>query len=73
MGLQSLMTRGLIEPRVREVLNLPWSRREQFVFNAFWVVFPPVYRLVPRPIRTLGARLVVRDTRKRFKKRRRVI
>lgn len=73
MALQSLMTRGLIEPQVREVLNLSWSRREQFLFDAFWVVFPPVYRLVPRPLRTLGARLVVRDTRKRFKKHRRVI
>ena len=73
MALQSLMTRGLIEPRVREVLNLSWRRREQFLFDAFWVVFPPVYRLVPRPLRTLGARLVVRDTRKRFKKHRRVI
>ncbi len=73
MPLQSLMTRGLIDPRAREVLALPWSRREQFLFDLFWKVFPPVYRLVPKPLRTLPARLVVRDTRKRFKQHRRVI
>jgi len=73
MPLQSLMTRGLIDPRAREALDLPWGRRDQILFDLFWKVFPPVYRVVPRPIRTLGARLVVRDTRKRFKKHQRVI
>lgn len=73
MSLQSLMTRGLIDPRAREVLDLPWTRSDRILFGAFWKVFPPVYRIVPTPLRTLGARLVVRDTRKRFKKHKRVI
>ena len=71
--LQSLMTRGNLDPRTREVLALPWSRRDQVVYDLFWKVFVPVYRLVPRRLRHLHAHLVLRDMRRRMRKGKRVI
>ena len=48
LPLQSLLTRGNLDPRTRQVLALPWSRRDQVLYDAFWKVFVPVYLLVPR-------------------------
>jgi uncharacterized protein (DUF2236 family) len=71
--LQSLMTRGNLDPRVREVLALPWSRTDQRLYDAFWAVFPPLYRRVPKAIRQLRSRMIMRDMRRRMKHGRRVI
>ena len=71
--LQSLMTRGNLDPRTREILALPWSSRDQLLYDAFWKVFVPVYRLVPRPLRQAHAQLVLRDMRRRMRKGKRVI
>ncbi|WP_206051800.1 oxygenase MpaB family protein [Nocardioides ferulae] len=71
--LQSLMTRGNLDPRTRGLLALPWSRRDQLLYDLFWRVFPPVYRLVPRPLRHAHARLVLRDMRRRLRRGQRVI
>jgi len=71
--LQSLLTRGNLEPHVREVLALPWSRTEQRLYDAFWAVFRVVYPRVPKVLRTLHARLVLRGMRQRMKAGRRVI
>lgn len=71
--LQSLMTRGNLDPHTREVLALPWSRRDQVVYDLFWKVFPPVYRLVPRRLRQLHAHLILRDMRRRMRRGKRVI
>ncbi|WP_232679792.1 oxygenase MpaB family protein [Nocardioides sp. R-C-SC26] len=71
--LQNLLTRGNLDARTREVLALPWSRRDQMLYDLFWKVFPPVYRRVPRVLRQLEARLILRDMRKRFRQGRRVI
>ena len=73
LPLQSLMTRGNLDARTREILDLPWSRRDQRLYDAFWAVFVPVYKLVPRPVRQLHAQLVLRDVRRRLRKGRRVI
>jgi uncharacterized protein (DUF2236 family) len=73
MPLQSLMTRGNLDPHTREVLALPWSRRDQRRYDLFWKVFPPVYRRVPRFLRQLHAHLVLRDMRVRMRLRLRVI
>lgn len=73
MPLQSLLTRGLVPPEVREVLDLPWTPRDQRRFDLFWKVFPSVYRLVPRVLRTLPARLYLRDFRRRMAQGKRVI
>lgn len=73
LPLQSLMTRGLLDSRTRSVLDLPWSARDQRRFDLFWRVFPPVYRRVPRVIRQLPARWVLRDFRRRLAAGRRVI
>jgi len=71
--LQSLMARGLVPARTREVLALSWSTRDQRLFDLFWRIFPTVYRRVPRFIRTLPARLYLRDFRRRMASGRRVI
>ena len=73
LPLQSLMARGGVPPEVREVLALHWSRRDQRTYRLFWRVFPPVYRCLPRPVRTLPARLYLRDFRRRRARGRRVI
>ncbi len=73
LPLQSLMTRGNLDARTREILGLSWSQRDQRRYDAFWKVFVPVYRLVPRPLRQLHAQLVMRDMRRRMRKGKRVI
>ncbi len=67
------MTRGNLDSRTREILALPWSSRDQKLYDAFWKMFVPAYRLVPRPLRQLHARLVLRDMRRRMRKGKRVI
>jgi uncharacterized protein (DUF2236 family) len=71
--LQDLMTRGNLDPHTREVLGLSWSRRDQRLYDLFWKVFPPVYRLVPRRLRHLHAHLILADMRRRLRKGARVI
>lgn len=71
--LQSLVTRGNLTPEARGVLGLPWSPGDQRRYDAFWWIFRRTYRLVPKPLRTLYPRLVLRGFRKRMKKGRRVI
>ena len=70
---QSLMTRGNLDPSVREVLALPWSERDQKRYDLFWTVFTPVYRRVPRLLRQFPARLVMQDMRRRLRAGKRVI
>ncbi|HET8559146.1 MAG TPA: oxygenase MpaB family protein [Marmoricola sp.] len=65
LPLQSLMARGGVPAEVREVLALPWSARDQRRYELFWRVFPPVYRRIPRPVRSLPARFYLRDFRRR--------
>lgn len=71
--LQDLMSRGNVEPEIREVLGLSWTPTDQRRYDLFWKVFPPLYRRVPRVLRQLAARLVVRDTRRRLRSGKRVI
>lgn len=73
IALQNLLTRGNLEPHVREILALKWSRFDQRLYDGFWTVFRLVYPRVPKPIRTLHSRLVLRGMRKRLKQGRRVI
>jgi uncharacterized protein (DUF2236 family) len=71
--LQDLMSRGNLEPHVREILGLSWTPRDQRRYDLFWKVFPPVYRRVPRFLRQLPARLVLADMRRRMRRGARVI
>jgi uncharacterized protein (DUF2236 family) len=73
MPLQSLMTRGNLDPHTREMMALPWSERDQRRYDVFWKLFVPVYRLVPRPLRQVQARLTFWDMRRRMKQGKRVI
>jgi uncharacterized protein (DUF2236 family) len=73
IALQNLLTRGNLEPNVREVLGLSWSRTDQRLYDGFWRFFRAVYPRVPKRLRTLHARLVMRGMRKRLRENRRVI
>jgi uncharacterized protein (DUF2236 family) len=71
--LQSLVARGNLDARTREVLALPWSPRDQVRYDRFWRSFGPAYRRVPRGARQLPAHLVLADLRRRRRTGRRVI
>ncbi|GGO93937.1 hypothetical protein GCM10011584_33800 [Nocardioides phosphati] len=70
---QDLMSRGNVDPRIREVLGLTWTPADQRRYDLFWKVFPSLYRLTPRFLRHAAARAIIRDTRRRMRKGRRVI
>jgi uncharacterized protein (DUF2236 family) len=71
--LQSLVTRGNLDARTRDVLALPWSGEDQARYDRFWRLVPPVYRRIPRRARQLPARIVMADLRRRRRSGRRVI
>jgi uncharacterized protein (DUF2236 family) len=71
--LQSLVTRGNLDARARDVLALPWSAEDQARYDRFWRVVPPAYRRIPRRARQLPARIVIADLRRRRRSGRRVI
>lgn len=71
--LLSLLDRGNLDSRTREVLGFVWTARDQRRYDLFWRVFPPVYRLLPRRLRHLPAHLVLRDTRRRLRAGARVL
>jgi len=71
--LQSLVTRGNLSPEARAVLGLSWSARDQKRYDAFWRVFRATYPRLPKWLRTLYPRMVLRGMRKRMREGRRVI
>ncbi|MFL6089113.1 MAG: oxygenase MpaB family protein [Aeromicrobium sp.] len=71
--MQGLMSRGNLDPRIREVLCLTWTPTDQRAYDLFWTVFPPLYRLVPKALRQLPTRLVLADMRRRMRGGKRVI
>lgn len=71
--LQSLVARGNLDARTREVLALPWSQRDQVRYDRFWRCFPPAYRAIPRGVRQLPAGLVLADLRRRRRARNRAL
>lgn len=73
LPLQSLMARGNLDPRAREVLGLPWTRRDEVLHRWFWRLFPPVYRRLPRRLRRAHAHAVLAGMRRRLRSGRRVI
>ena len=73
LPLQDLMSRGNLDPHVREILGLSWSERDQRRYDRFWKVFPPIYRRVPRILRQLPPRLILAEMRLRMRFNRRVI
>lgn len=67
MPLNRFVTRGLLPARIREQLYLSWSPLEQRLFDAMMTALPPVYRLIPRPVRWLPSRYYLWDMRRRLK------
>jgi uncharacterized protein (DUF2236 family) len=72
-GLQGMLDRGNLDPRTREVLGFTWTPRDQRRYDLFWKVFPPIYRRVPRFLRTYSAHMVLWDMRRRLRTGARVI
>ena len=66
MPLNRFVTTGLLPARIREQLQLGWSRRDQRLFDALMTILPPIYRLIPRPVRWLPARYYLWDMRRRL-------
>jgi uncharacterized protein (DUF2236 family) len=71
--LTSLVTRGNLSPRAREVLGLAWSERDQKRYDQVWAVVRRCYPWVPRWARRLPATVAMRDIRWRMRTGRRVI
>lgn len=67
------LTRGLLPTRIREELHWEWSPRDQRLFDALMTALPPVYRLVPRPVRWLPSRYYLWEMRRRLSSGRRLI
>ncbi|HTM85411.1 MAG TPA: oxygenase MpaB family protein [Mycobacterium sp.] len=67
MPLNRFFTAGLLPERLRGELGLSWSPTRQRAFEVFMTVVPPVYRLVPGPIRRLPSTYYLWDMRKRLR------
>ncbi|WP_211220602.1 oxygenase MpaB family protein [Gordonia shandongensis] len=65
MPLNRLVTTGLLPERVRTDFELPWGPGRQRAFDLLMTIMPPVYRLIPRPIRWLPAKYYLWDLRRR--------
>lgn len=66
MPLQRFTTRGLLPPQVRGAFGLPWSARDQSRWDRFVRLAPRLYWRLPRWLRHLPARWVLRDMRRRL-------
>lgn len=69
----SLMTRGNLSPRARDVLDLPWTRRDQERYDRVWRLVRVVYPRIPRFVRRFPAKIAMRDIRRRLEAGKRVI
>ena len=65
MPLQKFVTRGLLEPQVREQFGLTWSERDEKRWQVMLRVVRGIYRITPATVRHLPCRLHLRNWRKR--------
>lgn len=63
MPLAALVSLGLLPPRIRRAFAPGWGRRHRFANELVWTVVVPAYRLLPRRLRTLLVRVVLRRVR----------
>lgn len=73
MPMISLLTRGGLSQEARDALGFTWTEREQKLYDTFWKVLPPIYRLVPRAVRQAPGRVFMWELRRRFKLGKRII
>ena len=57
LRLQRLLTVGLLPPSLRERFGFPWTAADQARFDRATRRARAVFRVVPRPVRTLGTRV----------------
>lgn len=69
----SLLTRGNLSPRAREVLGFSWTPRDQRRYDALWRTVRAVYPRIPRVVRRIPARVAMAELRWRMRTGRRVI
>lgn len=67
MPLNRWMTRGLLPADIREQLHWTWSTTDQRLFDLFFTVVPPVYRMIPKRLRWAPAGYYLWDMRKRLR------
>lgn len=67
LPLNRFVTTGLLPDHLREDLRLSWGPIRQRGFDLFMTVVPPVYRLVPGPIRRLPSTYYLWDMRRRLR------
>jgi uncharacterized protein (DUF2236 family) len=66
MPLQRFTTRGLLPPPLRAAYGLQWTERDQWRWARFIRIAPRLYWLLPRVLRHLPARCLLRDMRRRL-------
>jgi uncharacterized protein (DUF2236 family) len=54
----------LLPPRLRREFDPGWSRADRFVVELFWAVATPIYRILPRRMRTWPVRRQLRAFRR---------
>lgn len=64
------VTTGMLPERMRGEFGLAWNPVAQAGFDLMMAALPPVYRLVPRPIRWLPSTYYLWDMRRRLKSNR---
>lgn len=67
MPANRFFTAGLLPEQMREPLGMSWGPVRQQAFDAFMTVVPPVYRLVPGPVRRLPSTYYLWDMRRRLR------
>lgn len=64
------VTTGMLPERMRDEFGLAWNPISQGGFDLLMSALPPVYRLVPKPIRWLPSTYYLWDMRRRIKSNR---
>ncbi|UQN14129.1 oxygenase MpaB family protein [Gulosibacter sp. ACHW.36C] len=54
----------LLSPRLRREFDPSWSRADRFMVELFWTVTTPIYRILPRRMRTWPVRRQLRAFRR---------
>lgn len=67
MPANRFFTTGLLPERLRGELGLSWGPLRQHTFDLFMTAVPPVYRLLPGPVRRLPSTYYLWDMRRRLR------
>lgn len=63
LPLANVVSLGLLPTRIRNVFAPRWGVRHRFASELAWAIMVPVYRVLPRLVRTLPVRVMLRRLR----------